>query len=1173
MPQELPAAARIPAFATRAALFAWLEQEQLAHVARFGLEVVAPWIPPELWPQLRAVGARRRLVDCASTDQLARTADWVMPPRLRELLPEAAARVIAEERAQAAAARASIAERLLPPDGLQTAAVHQQLLALRARIPATVAPRPQAALREEKLAFDPELPGFRLGDPRPFEAQLHRGGGMVRPEARLTLTPGAEALDCDCGARDCIHLLAAIDAARLWLHQPPSEAFNRALAELERPRWARPLLALDRTIEDGASPAALEVSWRLHVVEGAGVQVQPWLLKPARRGQRRTASVCAPRRLRLEHGAKLPPVDARISELLPDDLDALASRALLEALVDHPRLALVDAPEQQVRIDRAQVGLVGEERGGAVRVGAGVEGAALPPELAERVRRGKPEEALFLWDRGARRLTLLDCKPELRAMLHVLAREGDLFPEEGRAALVASLSKWAQRVPVAMPRSVMGERVPPRNAAVLRLAAQASGAVEVAVRLRALPGAPALEPGEGPRDVHARQAEKTFHAVRDLAAERALAAALVRSLGLGRAEPTDLAFTFRYPDAQGALELLERAAQHAPPPELEWVGVPLRVSARASVGNLRLTLEKKREWFGLLGGLSVGGERVELARLIEAARRKERYVRASPHSYLELDALLRAHLEQLAEHAAGSEGPLGVGLAAADALRDLRRAGAEVDGDASWRALVERMARASERVPEVPSGLGLALRPYQVEGFRWMARLASWGVGGVLADDMGLGKTAQALALLVERAAEGPALVVAPTSVAFNWREEAARFAPSLRVHDLAEADDRAGLLARLGANDVLLVGYGLLVSELHGLAARHFATAIFDEAQNLKNPATQRARAARALHADARFALSGTPIENHLGELWSLFAVACPGALPGWEEFRGRYAIPIERGVDPAAAPALARAIRPFLLRRTKAEVERDLPPRTDVQVRVVLSPAEWHLYEDARLAALSDLESPRRVMREQNRRVEVLAALTRLRLLASHPRLQDPRSQVASSKLARALELIEELREEGQRALVFSQFTGHLALVREALEARGIGYVYLDGQTPKRQREARVREFQGGDAPVFLLSLKAAGAGLNLTAATNVILLDPWWNPAVEQQAADRAHRPGQIAKVAVYRLIAVGTVEELMLALHEDKRALVERVLEGEQPASALSSGELMELLASSAPPRDD
>ncbi|HEU4406916.1 MAG TPA: DEAD/DEAH box helicase [Polyangiaceae bacterium] len=1160
---------RVP-FDTRAALLAWLEQHGIGHLARLNFEALAPLVEPALRAQLRAIGGRRRLTDLASLDTLARSLEWLPPSRLRDLLPPLAWRFLEDECRAAERARAAAPELLRPPDEPRAAAAHAALAALRARLPDSVAPRPVEALREGTLRVDPELPGFRYEDPLPFEPLPHSASRFIKPEARLTLAAGSPRAECTCGASACVHVLAAIDAALLWLRQPPSEAFAATLEGLARPPWERTLREFDRLLEQGpATPAAadFELHFRLRVVDDAGVEVTPWVQRLGKRGQRGAALRLTKRRLLFEHGARLSPDDARVATLLPD-VDGFASRALLEALVDHPRAVLAADPERALRVDRATVGLVAEERPGAVRVSAGVDGAALPASLVERVRRARPDEALFLWD--GQRLTLLDVKPELKELLGVLAREGGgLFPPESHVELLQSLAKWAGRLPVAMPRGVMGESVPPLQLPVLRLEAQADGSVEVELRVRPLVDSASFVPGQGVRDVHVRRGAKAAHALRDLRAEAAAARALEAELRLAEAEALEGPFRYRLADARDAFALLEACSRRDPAPELEWLGPPLRTLGRRGPRALKVVVERQHEWFGVLGELSVEGERVELARLLDAARRKDRYVRIAPGSYVELsDALLR-HLEALSEHARPSRQGLEVGPSGVEALRALEGAGAALEADDAWRQLARRTEAALALSPAAPAALRAELRPYQLEGFRWLVRLAARGAGGVLADDMGLGKTVQALALLLERAGAGPALVVAPTSVAFNWRDEARRFAPSLRLALYADAPDRDRALAELGPGDVLVLSYGLLARDAERLSARRFATLVFDEAQHLKNATTRRFRAARALEADVRVALSGTPIENHLGELWALFALTFPALLGGWEAFRRRYAAPIEKRNDPAAAPALARAIAPFLLRRTKAQVEAELPPRTEVRVPVVLSGAEWQLYEDARLSALSDLETRKAKMREQERRVEVLAALTRLRLLASHPRLYDPRSELASSKLVRLTELVGELTAAGQRALVFSQFTSHLALVREALGARGVAHVYLDGRTPAAERGERVRAFQEGDAPLFLISLKAGGVGLNLTAASNVILLDPWWNPAVEDQASDRAHRPGQRRPVTVYRLVTMGTIEEKMLSLHERKRSLFARVLDGNDEAGRLSTDDLVGLLAGRAP----
>jgi superfamily II DNA or RNA helicase len=769
---------------------------------------------------------------------------------------------------------------------------------------------------------------------------------------------------------------------------------------------------------------------------------------------------------------------------------------------------------------------------------------------------------------------LLDVKPELQALLGALMREGNMFPPQSHGALLQALTRWAGRLPVVMPRSVLGEAVPAQFLPVLRLKAQPRGAVELELRTRPLADGPSFVPGlsvSGSPRVHVRRGERAVYCTRDLGREEAQARALCAELRLFEAEALEEPFQFRFASAQGALALLADCARRDPAPELEWLGRPLRSLGTRSPAALRVVLERRQEWFGVLGGLPVGGETVGLARLLDAARRRERFVQVDAVSFIELGDALRRHLEEIADHAhaprrGGSDLAAGaeLGPAATGALQALEAAGAGLEADAAWRQLAGRVSAAQGADIPLPAGLEAELRGYQIEGFRWLSRLSRWGAGGVLADDMGLGKTVQTLALLLERAELGPALVVAPTSVAFNWRDEARRFAPSLRLTLYADVTDRSHALELLGPRDVLVVSYGLLARDTERLAARRFSTLVLDEAQNLKNATTQRFRAARAVQADFRFALSGTPLENHIGELWSLFAVVFPGLLGTWDQFRERYAAPIEKNNDPGAAPALARVLGPFLLRRTKAQVEAELPSRTEVRVPVVLSTGEWQLYEDARLSALAELETGKSSVRPGDRRIEVLAALTRLRLLASHPRLHDPRSSLVSSKLARLMEMVEELRAERQRALVFSQFTSHLALVREALAERGIEHLYLDGSTPARERGDRVAAFQEGTAPLFLISLKAGGVGLNLTAATNVILLDPWWNPAVEDQASDRAHRLGQSRPVTIYRLVAMGTIEEQMLALHERKRSLVERVLGGGDDAGRLSTQDLVALL---------
>ncbi len=462
-----------------------------------------------------------------------------------------------------------------------------------------------------------------------------------------------------------------------------------------------------------------------------------------------------------------------------------------------------------------------------------------------------------------------------------------------------------------------------------------------------------------------------------------------------------------------------------------------------------------------------------------------------------------------------------------------------------------------------PTGLCAELRDYQTEGFKWLRRLAEWGVGGILADDMGLGKTLQTLAVVLDRAQQGPTLVVAPTSVGFNWVRECEKFSPDLKPH-LYRDTDRADFLQEVGPGSLVVCSYGLALRDAKALAGVQWSTLVLDEAQAIKNSRSKTSAAIASIPADWKVALTGTPVENHLGELWSLFRVISPGVLGGWDQFRRRFAAPIEKDGDEERRMALRNRLQPFLLRRTKSQVLTDLPSRTETNLCVELSPAERKMYDEVRALAVAEADEIAQITDIQDQRFRILALLTRLRQLACSPRLVHDSWKERSSKIQLLCEKLLELREEGHRVLVFSQFVQHLNLIREMLDEEMITYEYLDGSTTADARRQRVDRFQDGDATVFLISLKAGGTGLNLTAADYVIHMDPWWNPAVEDQATDRAHRIGQTRPVMVYRLVSQGTIEEEILKLHDTKRDLVAGIMEGTAAAAKLSTEDLMALI---------
>jgi len=457
-------------------------------------------------------------------------------------------------------------------------------------------------------------------------------------------------------------------------------------------------------------------------------------------------------------------------------------------------------------------------------------------------------------------------------------------------------------------------------------------------------------------------------------------------------------------------------------------------------------------------------------------------------------------------------------------------------------------------VAALPGDLTATLRPYQQVGVNWLAFLRSVGLGGILADDMGLGKTVEAMCVFDKKT-----LVVCPTSVLPNWRAELARFRPSLRVNayhgPTRQLTDGA---------DVTLTTYAILRLDSDELSRRHFDAVVLDEAQAIKNPDSQVARAAYALQADFRLAMSGTPIENRLDELWSLMHFANRGLLGGRRDFDADVARPIGDGV-PGSAEALRRRIRPFVLRRRKIEVAPELPPRSESVIQIVLDDRERGIYDAVRAATQSDLVAALGGDGQEKLNVmKALEALLRLRQAACHPALLPGQKAVTSSKVQALVDALLNAAEDGHKALVFSQWTSLLDLIEPALEETGIGFTRLDGST--RDRAAVVDAFQGeGGPPVMLVSLKAGGTGLNLTAADCVFLCDPWWNPAVEDQAADRAHRIGQERPVMIYRMVAVDTVEERILELQQRKRAIGEAALGDAAAAASLTRDDLLALLA--------
>ena len=603
-------------------------------------------------------------------------------------------------------------------------------------------------------------------------------------------------------------------------------------------------------------------------------------------------------------------------------------------------------------------------------------------------------------------------------------------------------------------------------------------------------------------------------------------------------------------------------------------------------GDITIAIEERSgiDWFDIDLGVMVDGERVNLVPVLRGLLADPGFMStldANADHDGEMPALLPLPDGRLLTVPLGRLRPILAPLLelfqdaedgdAAGRLRVARHRAADLalleaaDTTLAWsggealRALGQQL-RATGSIPpcDVPAGFGAVLRPYQAQGLAWLQFLAAAGLSGVLADDMGLGKTVQALAHIAVEQAQGrldrPVLVVCPTSVVPTWRTEAARFAPSLRVLVL-HGPDRARDFGAIAQHDLVITTYPLLARDHEVLGEQAWHLVVLDEAQTIKNPAATTSRLARTLDARLRLCLSGTPLENHLGELWSLFDFLMPGFLGNRRQFGHRYRGPIEKAGNAERQTLLARRVAPFLLRRTKAEVAADLPPRTMIAETVEMEPAQRSIYEGIRLAMHSRVRQAIAERGLARSGIVILDALLKLRQACCDPRLLKlstaKAAKAGSAKFERLFEMLPQMLEEGRRILLFSQFTSMLALIEAELDARHLPYALLTGET--RDRESVVTRFQNREVPLFLISLKAGGVGLTLTAADTVIHYDPWWNPAVEDQATDRAHRIGQDKPVFVHRLITLGTIEEKMETLKARKQALVAGILNAEAGAA--------------------
>jgi len=830
---------------------------------------------------------------------------------------------------------------------------------------------------------------------------------------------------------------------------------------------------------------------------------------------------------------------------------------LPQALIGHPFLFWADAPEVRVEVVKGEAELrVKKQKGDKIKI-------SLDPAPSYEQQR------FHVSKETPTRLRVVEFTADHHKVYAVLGSKGLEVPASAKDRVLQTLTSISVLLTVHSDiggSSSTAKQVEADATPRLHLLPHGEG-LRVALLVRPFAdGGAYFQPGHGGESVLAEIDGKRLQAQRDFKREERLAVAVIDGCPILQDAERDVAGEWLLEHPETCLEFLLQV-QSLPEGQvlLEWPeGVRFKVLGQTGGTGFGMQIKRDNDWFALQGELKINDQTVldmqQLLGLLD--ERQGRFLQLKDGQFIALTDEFRRRLEDLKAYADISGKKVRLNPLAALTLEDW----VDEEGfkaDKHWKSHIQRLQAARDFQPQVPSTFQAELRDYQVDGYYWLSRLAQWGVGACLADDMGLGKTVQGLALLVERAPLGPSLIVAPTSVCMNWENEARRFAPTLNPI-LLGGGGRRRLLDGLQPFDLLICSYGLLQQEQFAemLAHVEFGTAVLDEAQWIKNIATRRSQGAMNLQAGFKIIMTGTPLENHLGELWNLFRFINPGLLGSMEQYNKRFAGPIERDKDNQAKHRLKKLIQPFILRRTKNQVLQELPPRTEIPIYVDLSPEETAFYEALRRDSLNLLSSSEESVGAKH--LQILAAITKLRRSCCNTRLVNADLVLESSKLTAFGEIVDELLDNKHKALVFSQFVDHLQLIKDFIERRGIAYQYLDGSTPRKERQQRVDAFQRGEGELFLISLKAGGVGLNLTAADYVIHMDPWWNPAVEDQASDRAHRMGQQRPVTIYRMIAKNTIEEKIVALHSHKRDLADSLLDGADISGKMSADDLLNLM---------
>lgn len=823
-------------------------------------------------------------------------------------------------------------------------------------------------------------------------------------------------------------------------------------------------------------------------------------------------------------------------------------RKALPGLCGHPLLFLMSNPQIPVELVKDRPEIITENTPKGIKVSTNVSADAYQDNIVIKETQTR-YKFLFL-------------TPQQQSVVRMLD-DGLIVPLKGKDKLLTTISQLSNLMTVHSDMAVSSELVE-TIIADSRIRVQIipmGNGLKAELFVKPLSSEPPyVKPGKGSKVIHGIIDGKNIQATRDLSKERSNAVMIANGITLD-IEADLLGEALFFDDPYHCLALLEVVEQNPAIAIAEWPeGESFRLKKPGLSSNFNLRIKGSGQWFDIDGELNVDeGTVVSLRELLRLSREsKGRFIEIENGLFLALTAELKKQIDELESISVTNKERVSVNMFAAHALEGITADAASVKSDKSWKEFQKRLQKASVVETTLHPAFVGELRPYQEEGFRWMARLHYWNAGACLADDMGLGKTIQTIAMMLEVADKGPSLVVCPASVLPNWGGELRKFAPALNVVTLKAGGNREEIFNSLQPFDVLVITYGLLHTESSRVASRQWAMAVLDEAHAIKNANAKSSKSAMNIQADFKLALTGTPVQNHLGELWNLFNFCNPGLLGTLQQFTSRFV----NNDSPAQRSRLKKLIAPFILRRTKNNVLEELPSKTEITYRVTPGSEETAFYEALRMEAVSNIENNSGNAGQQH--IQALAEITKLRLACCNAKLVNDALDLPSAKLEAFLEIVKELMSGNHRALVFSQFVRHLSIVRAELDKLGITYQYLDGSLTLPERETAVKEFQAGKSDLFLISLKAGGLGLNLTSADYVLHLDPWWNPAIEDQASDRSHRIGQQRPVTIYRLVAAGTIEEKIVKLHATKRDMANSLLDGTDKSAKLSTNDLLNLI---------